>query len=715
MSVTNTPRKAGPYTGNNTDVQYTFGFKVFADSDLVVTRAVIATGAESTLVLTTDYSVTRNADQDNDPGGYITLTAALADTYTLTLTSAVPDTQPAVFTNLGGFFPAVLNNALDRLTILVQQLKETVSRSLKVAVSTPPGFDAGLPAPVPYGVLGFNASATGFAVTDPSGSSALAGNLAGAGGATLVGFGLTTVAAAIALLQIKTNQWANATDFDGVDNTGSADSTTGLNNAITATANASQTLVFSGTFKVSGPLTVTCSTIMLLGSKFITSGMSAGAAVFDVTARTHHEGVRVEGNGVSDVTNGVVGIRVSGLNASRSTLVNCSAVGLRYGAVVRTFSVTLDDCRFNSNTCNLSASAASSSVQINDLKVRGGNYANPLGTYAVKIGDPDFATTVPAGQPHGQGISLNGFGVDAGSIKVDSALCVSIGTGEPIYYESPSSGIGLELGAVGQDGYVGDVVVGACFYNTMKYAVFCNAGVKGLKVGPSTYTSVSKCALYVMTDIYPFSYEKGNATSSFTLAPEVHTGRRHATYTAHDFTYVTLPSDGVIAGIQTVLNEPDSQLAQAEWREGPTIKRSSPTEYGYGRRYKTPTTGIAATLNSYLLQCTTVSDAKYFNGGDEYAVSSGVTGGGIIDRVDYETGIIYLSDTTTGVATACQIAQNAAAWISNTSTTTGAAPASGTWAKGDKCDNANPAVGNPKGWLCTVAGTPGTWVSAGNL
>jgi len=190
MSVTNTPRKAGPYTGNNTDVQYTFGFKVFADSDLVVTRAVIATGAESTLVLTTDYTVTRNADQDVSPGGHITLTAALADTYTLTLTSAVPDTQPAVFTNLGGFFPAVLNNALDRLTILVQQLKETVGRSLKLAVSTPTGFDATLPAPVAYGVLGFNGTADGFAVTDPSGSSALAGDLASSDagkGADLVG------------------------------------------------------------------------------------------------------------------------------------------------------------------------------------------------------------------------------------------------------------------------------------------------------------------------------------------------------------------------------------------------------------------------------------------------------------------------------------------------------------------------------------------------
>lgn len=222
MSVTNTPRKAGPYTGNNTDVQYTFGFKVFADSDLVVTRAVIATGVESALVLTTDYTVTRNADQDVDPGGYITLATALADTYTLTLTSAVPDTQPAVFTNLGGFFPAVLNNALDRLTILVQQLKETVGRSLKLAVSTPTGFDATLPAPVPYGVIGFNGTADGFAVTDPSGSSALAGDLAAADGPSLLGYaesgtGMVTRELLDRLREKASIQGAGATANTGID------------------------------------------------------------------------------------------------------------------------------------------------------------------------------------------------------------------------------------------------------------------------------------------------------------------------------------------------------------------------------------------------------------------------------------------------------------------------------------------------------------------
>jgi polygalacturonase len=44
-----------------------------------------------------------------------------------------------------------------------------------------------------------------------------------------------------------------------------------------------------------------------------------------------------------------------------------------------------------------------------------------------------------------------------------------------------------------------------------------------------------------------------------------------------------------------------------------------------------------------------------------------------------------------------------------------AAPTAGTWAVGDHVRNTTPAVGQPKGWYCTVAGTPGTWVSEGNL
>lgn len=42
-------------------------------------------------------------------------------------------------------------------------------------------------------------------------------------------------------------------------------------------------------------------------------------------------------------------------------------------------------------------------------------------------------------------------------------------------------------------------------------------------------------------------------------------------------------------------------------------------------------------------------------------------------------------------------------------------PTKGTWAQGDRGFNTSATIGHPKGWVCTVGGTPGTWVSEGNL
>jgi hypothetical protein len=44
-----------------------------------------------------------------------------------------------------------------------------------------------------------------------------------------------------------------------------------------------------------------------------------------------------------------------------------------------------------------------------------------------------------------------------------------------------------------------------------------------------------------------------------------------------------------------------------------------------------------------------------------------------------------------------------------------APPTTGTYPVGSRVFNSAPAVGSPKGWICTVAGTPGTWVSEGDL
>ena len=44
-----------------------------------------------------------------------------------------------------------------------------------------------------------------------------------------------------------------------------------------------------------------------------------------------------------------------------------------------------------------------------------------------------------------------------------------------------------------------------------------------------------------------------------------------------------------------------------------------------------------------------------------------------------------------------------------------AAPVAGTWAVGDIVWNTAPAAGGAPGWVCTTAGTPGTWKAMANL
>ena len=120
MTIATSVRTAGPYTGTGLVSAYPFSFKVFQAIDLLVT-STNTSGVISTLVLSSDYSVTLNSDQDNNPGGTINLVSALASGYVLNITSNVPATQSVALTNGGGFFPKVIEAALDRLTILLQQ------------------------------------------------------------------------------------------------------------------------------------------------------------------------------------------------------------------------------------------------------------------------------------------------------------------------------------------------------------------------------------------------------------------------------------------------------------------------------------------------------------------------------------------------------------------------------------------------------------------
>lgn len=135
MSISNTNRKSGPYSCNGATSSFPFDFKVFLNSDV---RVVLtnSSDAESDLILGLDYTVNINSNQDSNPGGTVFTTSAFASGFKVTVTSKLQELQPVTVTNNGGFYPRVINDALDRLTILIQQAMEQLGRSVKVPISS---------------------------------------------------------------------------------------------------------------------------------------------------------------------------------------------------------------------------------------------------------------------------------------------------------------------------------------------------------------------------------------------------------------------------------------------------------------------------------------------------------------------------------------------------------------------------------------------------
>jgi len=138
MTISSEISKTLPVVGNGVTTVFPFSFKIFQTSDVEVVLAELATGIETVLVEGSDYTVTMNTDQINNPGGSVTYPvsgAPMASTHSLTLVRNVPYTQGLDLTLGGSFDPDNIETALDRIVTLTQQNKEAVDRSVKVQVS----------------------------------------------------------------------------------------------------------------------------------------------------------------------------------------------------------------------------------------------------------------------------------------------------------------------------------------------------------------------------------------------------------------------------------------------------------------------------------------------------------------------------------------------------------------------------------------------------
>lgn len=151
-------RRSGPFQGNGQTTNFPFGFYVFSDNDVSVVTSDSDSVVTTVLEKDVDYTVTINSDQDATAGGTVKLVKALPVGKSLAITSNLAYTQEMQLTNFSRFPPEILNAAMDRTVILIQQLKEKLDRTLTV-----PSTSAKTPEQLLAEILEVAASANDFA------------------------------------------------------------------------------------------------------------------------------------------------------------------------------------------------------------------------------------------------------------------------------------------------------------------------------------------------------------------------------------------------------------------------------------------------------------------------------------------------------------------------------------------------------------------------
>lgn len=130
MSLTDTIRRAGPYTGDGVTTVFPYEFKLLDAGDMKVTKTTNGDPAVTTLLsLGVDYTLSGIGAPG---GGSITLPSALPSGYKLTAIGDASFDQGLVLVNQGAYNAEDVMVALDRLTVLAQQLREALSRALVI-------------------------------------------------------------------------------------------------------------------------------------------------------------------------------------------------------------------------------------------------------------------------------------------------------------------------------------------------------------------------------------------------------------------------------------------------------------------------------------------------------------------------------------------------------------------------------------------------------
>lgn len=158
MSLASNDRKI-TYIGNDVTATFSFDFKI-TDEDNIKVLVVDASGAETLLTIATDYTV---SGVGNGSGGTVTLVDSnqawldttsngLDSAYSILLIGNTPTTQETDIRNQGTYYASLHEDALDKVTMISQELVEKIRRAMLFPASSS-NLDKVMPNPTLNNIL----------------------------------------------------------------------------------------------------------------------------------------------------------------------------------------------------------------------------------------------------------------------------------------------------------------------------------------------------------------------------------------------------------------------------------------------------------------------------------------------------------------------------------------------------------------------------------
>lgn len=751
MTLSTTTNRTA-YQGSGSAGPFSVPFKFFSASDLEVIKTS-ASGADTTLTPTTHYTVSGAGDRS---GGAVTLLSALASGETLTIRRVTPVTQETSFRNQGTFSGASHEDALDRVVMIGQQQEDAIQRSLKLRASkNPASYNLEIPAPSATNTgKVVTATADGFTLSTLDSSSVA---LPGAG---------RTVATLSAYL--ANNATFNAHDYR--EDADGADWALAINRAIAAARALYEAGISTGGvvelpsasyYPVATPVVVPAGRAVGLRGKGWTSAVLRATAAMDAVVvlgdstdqltwpTIDHLGV--DAAGLADYA--IYGARVDNALFHR---VRCTGALVAGCSIGYGWSNVFHACHwtnnfgdgFQSNNDYSTSNNANSFEVCTALGNNGFGYRLRSG-YGVKF-DGGTVEQNPKGGifvtreanalvidgTYFEGNGATGHTFTSPAVTVKANILLNGDTVETTIGKSfPSKGVSIR-GTFCSSAGVEDCHVWA-------------SAVTGLELRGNQGTPAAGAAIPLLKMYGDPTYGAvGEIESSGNIG-----------FADPELTITALPAEGQSALRRIrVAREAQQNFAEPDFLRwttiaangGGTFQRSASTyrrqpvweiDGGTGTSH---VYGFSLDLSAYpTLQGKTVyfgcwvsqshSDigaAVYTNGTlsssgtsavtdwrwIEAAVtlgSSGTANFGVFGNNMAVGKTVRFTEPVLGVlgvsAETFYEQPHGRVWWGT------AAPTAGTWVLGDRVENRTPSAGQPKGWRCTVAGAPGTWVSEGAL